>query len=296
MEIFLNPAPPAACRGWPAPGPGRLPPDPFFATHDIEVKKHEVIKRFRSWARDEHRREWDALVMLDAYAPGLAPAPLGCDLDARPPHVRMSRIAGRPLAGQLVTATYLDAMAGAMARLHAAVPAEVLDAVRPQPWLATGAISRLKSHAAVRRPDDADRVTCSAFDAAVHWLDRAAEPDPSALTPVFGQGDGNLGNYLWDGQQVRLVDFEDSGRSDRSFELAAVAEHLSVWHDAEVDSIALLDRFELTPGQAARVLFFRRGFGFFWLVKLLGADGDRSDTLQAQAFRLLALLDTSATA
>jgi hypothetical protein len=272
---------------------GKCMPVPGFATHDIDIGKHEVVKRFRSWARDEHRREWRALIMLDACAPGLAPAPLGCDLNSRPPHVRMSRIAGRPLAGQVVTAAHLDGAAAAIDRLHAAVPAEVLSAERPQPWLAVGVHSRMESYAAVSRPDEADRVAGAAFDAAVRWLAHTAEPDPGALTPVFGQGDGNLANYLWDGQQVRLVDFEDSGRSDRAFELAAFAEHLSVWHDAGVDTAALLDRFELTPAQTARVLFFRRAFGFFWLCKLLGVDDDRKDTLQAQALRLLAMLDTS---
>jgi Phosphotransferase enzyme family len=267
-----------------------------FATHDIDVGEHEVVKRFRSWARDEHRREWHALVMLDAYAPGLAPAPLGCDLDSRPPYVRMSRVAGCPLAGQVVMAAHLDAVAAAIDRLHAAVPTEVLGAVRPQPWLAVGVRNRMESYVAVRRPDDAGQVARSAFEAAVHWLAHAAEPDPGAMTPVFGQGDGNFANYVWDGQRVRLVDFEDSGRSDRAFELAAVAEHLSVWHDAGVDTAALLARFELTPAQAARVLFFRRAFGFFWLVKLLSADDDRLDALQSQAFRLLAMLDTSGSA
>lgn len=271
-------------------------PDRAFATHDVDVGEHEVVKRFRSWARDEHRREWHALVMLDAYAPGLAPAPLGCDLDSRPPYVRMSRVAGCPLAGQVVTAVHLDAVAAAIDRLHAAVPAEVLGAVRPQPWLAVGVRSRMESYVAVRRPDDAGQVARSAFDAAVHWLARAAEPDPGTLTPVFGQGDGNLANYVWDGLRVRLVDFEDSGLSDRAFELAAVAEHLSVWHDAGVDTAALLARFELTPALAARVLFFRRAFGFFWLVKLLGAGDDRLDALQSQALRLLAMLDTSGSA
>jgi len=44
---------------------------------------------------------------------------------------------------------------------------------------------------------------------------------------VLGQGDGNLANFLWDGGQVRIVDFEDSGPSDRAFELAVLVEHLS---------------------------------------------------------------------
>ena len=267
-----------------------------FATHDIDVGEHQVVKRFRSWERGEHQREWQALVMLASCAPDLAPAPVGCDLDSVPPSVRMSRVPGRPLAGQAITPTHLDAVTAAINRLHTAVPADILAAVRPQPWLAVGALNRMKSHvAAVERPADADPTVGAAFDAAAHWLEHVVEPDPGTLSPVFGQGDGNLANYLWDSQQVRLVDFEDSGRSDRAFELAAFAEHLSVWHDAKVETGALLGRFELTAAEAARVLFFRRGFGFFWLLKLLGAREDRLSALQSQALRLLVMLDSCGT-
>lgn len=267
-------------------------PARVFATHDIDVQEHEVIKRFRSWDRGEHQREWQALVMLASCAPGLAPTPLGCDLGSVPPHVRMSRVPGRPLAGQVVTTAHLDAAAAAISRLHAAVPSGLLATVRPQPWLAAGALNRMKSHLAVaERPADADPVVHAAFDAAVGWLDHVAEPDPGAGSPVLGQGDGNLANYLWDGGRVRLVDFEDSGRSDRAFELAAFAEHLSVWHDAKVETGALLGRFELSPAEAGRVLFYRRGFGFFWLLKLLADRHDRPGVLSCQASRLLGLLE-----
>lgn len=269
-------------------------PARVFATHDIDIGEHQVVKRFRSWGRGEHQREWQALIMLASYAPDLTPAPLGCDLDSVPPCVRMSRVAGRPLAGLAITPTHLNAVAAAINRLHAAVPAGILAAVSPQPWLAAGAVNRMKSHVAtVGRTADADPAVRAAFDAALYWLDHAAEPDPGAFSPVFGQGDGNLANFLWDGLQVRLVDFEDSGRSDRAFELAAFAEHLSVWYDAKVETGALLGRFELTSAETARVLYFRRAFGFFWLLKLLAAPDDRLSTLQDQSLRLHVLLDTS---
>jgi Ser/Thr protein kinase RdoA (MazF antagonist) len=271
----------------------RCVPSRVFATHDIDVGEHQVIKTFRSWDRGEHQREWQALVMLASYAPDLAPTPLGCDLDSVPPRVRMSRVPGQPLAEQEVTTAHLDAVAAAMNQLHEAVPPDILAMVRPQPWLAAGALNRMKSLlAALERPVDADPVVRAAFDAAIDWLDHVAEPRHDALNPVFGQGDGNLANYLWDGRRVRLVDFEDSGRSDRAFELAAFAEHLSVWHDAKVETEALLGRFALTSAEAARLRFFRRGFGFFWLLKLLGARDDRLSVLLSQAYRLLLMLDT----
>ena len=41
------------------------------STHDIEIADGHVIKRFRSWDRGEHQREWQALNVLAEFAPGL---------------------------------------------------------------------------------------------------------------------------------------------------------------------------------------------------------------------------------
>ena len=59
--------------------------------------------------------------------------------------------------------------------------------------------------------------------------------------PVFAQRDGNLADRLWDGRQVRLVDFEP-GAVTGAGELANFAEHLSVWADAGIDAEAFLAR------------------------------------------------------
>ncbi len=262
-----------------------------FTTHVVDIGDGEVVKRFRSWDRGEHLREWQALTLLARYAPDLAPAPLGAELTSVPPCVRMSRVAGRPLDGQTVTPGHLDAVAAAIGRLHAAVPRDVLAGLRPQPWLAAGAVNRMRSIVAGRRAAGGDDLPSAAFGAGMRWLGQAADPRPEPASVVFGQGDGNLANYLWDGERVRLVDFEDSGRSDRAYELAAFAEHVSVWHDAGVETGPLLGRFELTGAERARVLFFRRGFAFYWLLRLLGQPGNRADTLHRQAGRLLAVLD-----
>ncbi|MEV6038094.1 hypothetical protein AB0L65_43590 [Nonomuraea sp. NPDC052116] len=58
-----------------------------------------MIKRYRSWERGEHRREWAVLNVLALHAPGLAPAPVRADLDGSPPRVVMSRLPGTPLRG-----------------------------------------------------------------------------------------------------------------------------------------------------------------------------------------------------
>jgi Ser/Thr protein kinase RdoA (MazF antagonist) len=262
-----------------------------FSTHVVDIGDDEVVKRFRSWDRDEHLREWHALTLLASHAPGLAPAPLSAGLTSVPPYVRMSRVAGRPLDGQVVTPVHVDAVAAAISRLHAAVPRSVVAGLRPQPWLAVGAVSQMRSIVAGMRVAKDDALPRAAFGAGLRWLGQAADPQLGPRSVVLGQGDGNLANYLWDGERVRLVDFEDSGRSDRAYELAAFAEHLSVWHEAKVETGALLGRFELTRAESERVLFFRRAFAFYWLLKLLDQRENRRDTLHRQARRLLAVLD-----
>jgi hypothetical protein len=169
----------------------------------------------------------------------------------------------------------------------------VLAELPPQPWLAAGAVNRARELSAqVQAPGaDPDPVVRAAVQAGMHWVDGLTEASADGMCPVFGQGDGNLANYLWDGERVRLVDFEDSGRSDRAFELAAFAEHVSVWRDAAIEASALLGRFDLTPDESSRVLFFRRGFAFYWLLKLRNAPGGRRGAVRQQADRLLAVLD-----
>jgi Ser/Thr protein kinase RdoA (MazF antagonist) len=274
-----------------------MPERASFTTHLVDIGEDEVVKRFRSWDRGEHLREWQALTLLASYAPDLAPAPLSADLTSVPPQVRMSRVPGLPLDGlppdgQAATPGHLDAVAAAISRLHAAVPRDVVAGLRLQPWLEVGVVNQMRSIAAGRRAPGGDALARAAFDAGMRWLGRAAGPPPEPHSVVFGQGDGNLANYLWDGERVRLVDFEDSGRSDRAYELAAFAEHLSVWHGAGIETGALLGRFELTRAERERVLFFRRAFTFYWLLKLLSQRENRQDTLHRQAGRLLAVLDS----
>lgn len=224
-----------------------------------------VIKRFRSWDRGEHQREWQALTLLAEFAPGLAPAPLSADLDADPPAITMTRLPGKPLASQPVTARHLDALAVTLNYLHTCVPASALDRVRPQRLLDTGrSVRHLRSYVAAMRDPDGEPAVQAAVSAAARWLAQAAEP---ALPPttVFGQGDANLGNFLWDAPRLRVVDFEDSGRSDRAFELADLTEHYATVHDAGISADNVLGRFDLTAAEHARVLFFRRELAINWL-------------------------------
>jgi hypothetical protein len=90
------------------------------------------------------------------------------------------------------------------------------------------------------------------------------------------------------------VDFEDSGASDRPFELAVLIEHISAWHDCGLDGDRFAASFGLTAAESARLADCRRLAALFWLLLLApgGAPSRRNPpgTLRQQAERLLALL------
>ncbi|MCZ0970865.1 phosphotransferase [Streptomyces albulus] len=112
---------------------------------------------------------------------------------------------------------------------------------------------------------------------------------------MFGAGDGNAANYLWDGRRVRVVDFEESGRSDRAYELAEIVEHVSAWQPHPFDTAAFLGRFALTPAESARLRECRTLHALMWLC-LLAADDpahprNPPGTAARQARRLWRRLD-----
>ena len=87
---------------------------------------------------------------------------------------------------------------------------------------------------------------------------------------VFGQGDANLANFLWDGELVRIVDFEDSGISDRAFELAVLVEHLSAWSDAGLAGERFTAAFDLTRAERSRLADWRGLAALYWLLPAAG--------------------------
>jgi thiamine kinase-like enzyme len=141
-----------------------------------------------------------------------------------------------------------------------------------------------------------DPVVALAYATAAAWIDQdAAERHNSAgHRAVLGHGDPCLANFLCDADQVRLVDFEDSGPSDRAFELAILTERISAWSDASLDAGQFLSLFNLTRAESARVHDFRCLAALFWLIML--RPGSASSTrnppgaLERQAHRLLELL------
>jgi Phosphotransferase enzyme family len=112
---------------------------------------------------------------------------------------------------------------------------------------------------------------------------------------VFTLADGNLGNFIWDGERCRIVDFEDSGVSQVAFESADFTEHVSVWLRGLVDTDVLLGALDMSTSQQRLLLNCRRLFAVFWLLMLLpGAPGHERNpagSVDRQARRLLDLLE-----
>ncbi|TDD23127.1 aminoglycoside phosphotransferase family protein [Nonomuraea diastatica] len=289
--------PPGARRDRP-PGRDGRPTGGRFATHDLDLRDDVVVKRYRSWERQEPLREWEALTVLAVHAPGLAPAPVLAALDAEPPSVTMTRLPGIPLRGDRTTDDQVGALADALGRLREALPAAVVSSMRPAVWTPATAVAKARTWAAGQQPGSAaGPVVRKAHAQGTAWL---AGPDPDELLidpfpPVLGQGDGNRANYLWDAhdRRIRLLDWEDSGRSDRAFELGDLLEHVSRL-DGDLDAAQLLDRIGLTRAERARVLGFRRLIAFTWFL-LLGPEGpfaarNPAGSWERQAGRVLELL------
>lgn len=266
------------------------------STHDVRLDpgRGVVVKRFRSCRRREPEREWAALRLLADTARGLAPAPLRADLSADPAMIEMSFLPGDPLAGTRPTPAQLAALAAALGQLwRCAPPPDRFPGDAPPNSAALA--GHVRSLLAARPDLGTDPVVQRSLASAVAWLE-GADPGrcPARHRLILGQGDPNFANFLWDGERVRLVDFEDCGPSDRGFELAILVEHLSAWSDACLDADAFLAQFDLAAAERSRVRTCRRLAALFWLV-LLRPGGSASarnppGTLHRQASRLLELL------
>jgi hypothetical protein len=270
--------------------------DASSSTHVVEIRPDVVIKRYRSRRNDEPRREWRALNLLHEHARGVAPAPISADLDAEPPTVVMSRLDGTPLKRGPVAESAV-AVASAVARVQEAIPLRTLADLPARAGHPLELLHQVRTWcAAVQHPADNPTVT-DALRGAGAWLRQPALESMLGrpTRPVFGTGDGNLANFLSDGTEVRLVDFEYSGRSDRPYELAELAEHISVQTTNGPGMEYVLDRFDLDSAEADKLKNCRRLLAAFWLLRIMGNDeGDpqiRAKVLAGQAARLLTLLD-----
>jgi len=101
------------------------------------------------------------------------------------------------------------------------------------------------------------------------WL-KGSDPgilaQPASL--VFCRGDPNLANCLWDGQHLRIVDFEYSGWNDRAFDLADLVEHVQSRGTPDEEWAWFVEQFALSPDERMRFQAAQQLIALFWLLKL----------------------------
>lgn len=260
--------------------------------HDLEMQGEHVIKRYRGCTSEQPAREWDALIQLAEHAPGLAPTPHRAHLHEVPPWIVMSRVPGTALRGGRVTPDQERELAACAGRLFDAVPAPKLAKLPAKTWSGPWAVETARAWCATPLPSGTAAIIVRAHAVSHEWL--LATPAFPSTRPVFTNGDGNLANYLWDGSDVRVVDFEYAGSSDLTTELAEITEHVSAWVDTTFDADRFLRRFDLTARERSVLPTSRALFALEWLHVLFDQDPELGlnppGTAERQAQRVLARL------
>lgn len=263
-----------------------------------ELEGHRVcLTLYRPDERDRAGREWSALRVLARHASGLAPLPYLVDRAAPPPLVAMELLPGRPLGGRLDPGR-LAALAESHAALHRITPAvaevPLASAVGQPAALIARAGALLEPRGAVGRGAEPPLPEAIGL-----WRRWSTGPDRerlrAAAPPVFGRGDPNLANSLWDGARVAIVDLENAGWTDRAVDLADLVEHAGARGTPDDDWASLVAGFGLDPREHARLLAARHMFAFFWLALSLRAGQVPPPTVEpsAQLERVRTLLEGS---
>jgi aminoglycoside phosphotransferase (APT) family kinase protein len=258
--------------------------------HHVEVDGDVVTKRFNFTDVDQPDREWQALHVLAEHAPGLAPEPIR--YVPSPPAITMTRLPGVELSGALST-DQLDAMIRAVEAMFR-VPAEALPALEctGRTFLQLDRVRELVPETLTH--DDPEIMQTHRVARA--WLACADTQTvlDGGLPAVLGRGDYNLSNFLWDGEQVRMLDFEYAGWTDRGTELGMLMEHIATRGTPDSDWLRVVAAFELSKPELALMTATRRAEAIFWFGMLLPGRPSESrnppGTLQLQAKRLLELL------
>ena len=186
---------------------------------------------------------------------------------------------------QCLTRAQLSALADALRGMHAITPESAGERASPINRWALGKIRQFKYHnwriklAKLAKPLTVSAPAREAHDLLQMWLrgaDQAILLQPAPA--VFSPADHNLANCLWDGERLRIVDFEFSGWSDRGFDLAEQTEHIQSRGTPDEAWEWFVGQLDLSPAERIRFQSAQRLLALFWVLKLWPRAAPTSDS------------------
>lgn len=255
------------------------------------------VKIYRVDDRCRAEREWLSLNFLSAHRVQSAPLPLWADPDARQPAVGMTFLPGRPFPETGDRQEPLRALA-VVQRQYAelSLPGELATLERIDS--ASHYIHRITGiWAPVIRSQPRDALTRDLLQILSTWeesSDAAVLSEPTRR--IFSRGDSNLLNWLWDGTDIRVVDYEFAGYSDLAFDCADLTEHISS-RQAGIDDQAwaeIIGLAELGGTDQRRFEAAQRTSALRWLAVLWKQRDSRTAEFTSQFCRVRSLQGASA--
>ncbi|CAG7595026.1 Thiamine kinase [Paenibacillus solanacearum] len=230
------------------------------------------LKRFQSAKNKQARNEWNSLHALHNFTEGIAPEPLrfieGLDGSCV---IAMEYVAGQRLSDvENVSREQLHALAAVMKTMYSMPVSDSSYKYEQVNCSSACMLSRVRQffanedHCRVRGEQASD-----VWELGKGWVfGQEAERLMLGGERVFSRGDPNLANCLWDGNALRLVDFEYAGVTDRAFDLADLTEHVNAARIDEKNWQWFVEPFELSANETVRFAASRKLASLFWLTRL----------------------------
>jgi Ser/Thr protein kinase RdoA (MazF antagonist) len=251
--------------------------------------ERRCVKLYRSTADDPDRREYQALCLIAGQCRDRAPTPIAHFPAPVLPAVVTEWTPGVGLNDRPLTPDEITALTDCLATIHDLDTADVPAITGPP----QGAVSRVRTMLADLSTDDP--IVERALDEAAAWIGSAdAELVAQLPCSAWGRGDPNLENVLVDASgHALVVDLENAGVTNVTFEVADMIEHLRSHCVASQDWAPLIDRLVAEKDRPAFAAC-RRLASMFWLAMLIGnprareINGTARQTVQAE--RVLTIL------
>ncbi|MEC3974906.1 aminoglycoside phosphotransferase family protein [Amycolatopsis sp. H20-H5] len=249
------------------------------------------LKLYRADNRDRAAREYQALVHLAESGITAAPQPLWHDPDPELPAVAMTMLPGRALPDLGEPASALRGVAGVLSELRTVQVGPFTNT--PRIGSAKDVVQRLMDTWSGQLDDHADDP--HTYDMQLLLDAWSAHGDAEILLEpaprIFSRGDSNLLNWLWDGTDARVVDWEFAGYSDTAYDAAELVEHLSARAIDDAWWISLLPDLGINDeNRCRRFLAAQRTVALRWLSVLWKRRDDRADEFDAQHARVRDLM------